>query len=82
MTNLNKMLKYMVPYSRYIIVSLFSMLIQVAVGFVVPFLMIRIIDDAIPNNDKTLLITTSLLMLGIALIGLLFGLINNYTSQY
>jgi len=58
------------------------MLIQVAVGFIVPFLMIRIIDDAIPNNDTTLLITTSLLMLGIALIGLLFGLINNYTSQY
>ncbi len=82
MANLKKMMKYMVPYSRYIIVSIFSMLIQVAVGFIVPFLMIRIIDDAIPNNDTTLLITTSLLMLGIALIGLLFGLINNYTSQY
>jgi len=82
LANLKKMMKYMVPYSRYIIVSIFSMLIQVAVGFIVPFLMIRIIDDAIPNNDTTLLITTSLLMLGIALIGLLFGLINNYTSQY
>ncbi len=82
MGNLNRMLKYTTKYYGYIIVSLLSMLIQVAVGFVVPYLMIRIIDDAIPNNDTTLLITTSLVMLGVALLGLLTGLINNYTSQY
>ena len=82
MGNLNRMLKYTTKYYGYIIVSLLSMLIQVAVGFIVPYLMIRIIDDAIPNNDTTLLITTSLVMLGVALLGLLTGLINNYTSQY
>ena len=82
MHNLNRMLKYTIKYWTYIVVSLFSMLIQVAVGFIVPFLMITIIDEAIPNSDTGLLITTSLLMLGMALIGLLFGLVNNYTSQY
>lgn len=82
MSNLNRMLKYTTKYYGHIIVSLLSMLIQVAVGFVVPYLMIGIIDDAIPNNDTPLLIVTSLVMLGVALLGLLTGLINNYTSQY
>ena len=82
MGNLNKMLKYTVKYKGHIVLSLFSMLIQVAVGFIVPFLMITIIDEAIPNSDTGLLISTSLLMLGMALIGLIFGLSNNYTSQY
>lgn len=82
MGHLNRMLKYTTKYWLQIIISLFSMLIQVAVGFIVPFLMITIIDDAIPNGDTALLITTSLIMLGMAVLGLLFGLINNYTSQY
>ncbi|MCK5761906.1 MAG: ABC transporter ATP-binding protein [Candidatus Izimaplasma sp.] len=82
MGNLSKMLKYTGKYWKYIIISLFSMFVQVVVGFIVPYLMIRIIDDAIPNNDTKLLINTSLIMLGIAITGLLFGLINNYTSQY
>ncbi|MCK5761661.1 MAG: ABC transporter ATP-binding protein [Candidatus Izimaplasma sp.] len=82
MNDLNRLLKYTVKYWKHIIVSLISMLIQVAVGFIVPFLMIRIIDNAIPNNDIQLLITTSLLMLMMALVGLFFGLLNNYTSQY
>ncbi len=82
MGNLNSMLKYTAKYYKYILVSLFSMLIQVAVGFIVPYLMITIIDDAMPNGDTPLLINTSLIMLGVALFGLLTGLINNYTSQY
>lgn len=82
MGHLNRMLKYTGKYWKQIIVSLLAMLIQVAVGFIVPFLMITIIDDAIPNSDTPLLINTSLLMLGMALLGLLFGLVNNYTSQF
>ncbi len=82
MGNLNRMLVYTVKYYKYILVSVFSMLIQVAAGFVVPYLVITIIDDAIPNNDTVLLIVTASIMLGIAVLGLLFGLINNYTSQY
>ncbi len=82
MGNLNRMLKYTVKYWKHITVSLLAMLIQVAVGFIVPFLMIRIIDNAIPNSDTNLLLTTALLMLVVALLGLGFGLVNNYTSQY
>ena len=82
MGNLNRMLKYTGKYYGHIIVSLFSMLIQVAVGFIVPYLTIRIIDEAIPNKDTELLVITSLIMIGVAVLGLLTGLLNNYTSQY
>ena len=82
MSNLNRMLVYTGKYYKHIIVSLISMLIQVAVGFIVPYLMVTIIDDAIPNNDIPLLVNTSLIMLGMALFGLLTGIMNNYTSQY
>ncbi len=82
MKHLNKMLKYTFPYSFSIILSLLAMLIQVGVGFIVPYLMITVIDEAIPTGDMTLLIVTSLKMLGMALIGLVAGLVNNYTSQY
>ena len=82
MRNLTRLLRYTKKYYGYLLVSAFAMLLQVASGFVVPFLMIDIIDDAIPNNDMNLLILNASLMLLTAIIGLLSGLVNNYTSQY
>lgn len=82
MGNLNRMLIYTGKYYKHIIVSLAAMLIQVAVGFIVPYLMVTIIDDAIPNSDIPLLVNTTLIMLGMALLGLLTGVLNNYTSQF
>jgi len=76
------LLKYTKSYYKYIIVSMVSMLVQVFVGFLIPYLMITIIDEAIPDKDLTLLINTTLIMIGVALVGLLSGLFNNYTSQY
>jgi ATP-binding cassette subfamily B protein len=58
------------------------MIIQVTVGFLIPYLMITIIDDAIPNEDMSLLINVSLKMLGLAFLGLGSGVVNNYNSQY
>ncbi|MBN2604356.1 MAG: ABC transporter ATP-binding protein [Bacilli bacterium] len=81
MSNLLKLFKFTKKYYKNITLSLFAMLIQVAAGFVVPKLMIDIIDDAIPNKDYNLLFITTALMLAVALIGLLAGLINNYSSQ-
>ncbi len=82
MGNLNRMLKYTGKYYIHILFSLVSMVIQVSVGFIVLFLTITIIDEAIPNQDIPLLVNTSLIMLAVAILGLLTGLINNYTSQY
>lgn len=81
MKNLLQLFRFAGTYYKNIIVSITAMIIQVAAGFIIPKLMIDIIDEAIPNHDYNLLFTTTALMLGVAFIGLLAGLINNYTSQ-
>lgn len=81
MRNLNRLLKYTGKYYKNISLSLFAMLIQVATVFIIPRLMVNIIDDAIPNKDYDLLLLTTLLMVGVAFLGLSAGLLNNYNSQ-
>ena len=82
MGNLLSLLKYTKKYYIQIMISISAMLIQVIVGFLVPFLMITIIDDAIPNDNLKLLFNTASIMLGLAVLGILAGIVNNYTSQY
>jgi len=82
MKNLFAMFTYVKKYYWHIILAILMMIIQVSVGFLIPFLMITIIDDALPNENMSLLINTSLKMLGLAFLGLLSGVVNNYSSQY
>ena len=82
MKNLLAMFTYVKNYYWHIFFAVIMMILQVTVGFLIPFLMITIIDDALPNEDMNLLIMTSLQMLGLALIGLVAGVVNNYNSQY
>jgi ATP-binding cassette subfamily B protein len=82
MKNLLAMFTYVKNYYWHIFFAVIMMILQVTVGFLIPFLMITIIDDALPNEDMNLLIMTSLQMLGLALVGLVAGVINNYNSQY
>ena len=63
------------------IIGAFAMLIQVAAGFVIPYFMAIIIDDAIKTEDLNLLYETAGYMLLAALLGLVAGLFNNYNSQ-
>ena len=81
MKSLNRLLKYTGKYYKNISLSLFAMLIQVASGFLIPLLMKTIIDDAIPDKDYDQLIIITLVMVGIAILGLGAGLLNNYNSQ-
>ncbi len=82
MRSLLSMFTYVKKYYWHIILAIFTMIIQVTVGFLIPYLMITIIDDAIPNEDMSLLINVSLKMLGLAFLGLGSGVVNNYNSQY
>jgi ATP-binding cassette subfamily B protein len=81
MKSLLKLFKYPFKYKLNVSIALIAMIIQVAVGFIIPLLMITIIDEAIPANDQPLLIRTGALMLGVALVGLLTGIVNTYNSQ-
>lgn len=81
MKDLTKVLKFTKEYWLNIIVSVLMMLIQVATGFVIPYLSSIIIDDAIGNNDTELLWQLGGYMVIAIAIGLAAGLINNYNSQ-
>ncbi len=76
-----KLIKYGGHYMPNIIISLVAMVIQVVTGFYVIRLMVVIIDDALPAMDTTLLLRTGALMIGVALIGLAMGIVNNFNSQ-
>lgn len=82
MNSLLSLTKYMFKYWKHVVVSLAMMFTQVGVGFLIPKTMIDIIDIALPENDSSLLVEKSLIMIGLALIGLGASLVNNYTSQY
>jgi len=82
MNNLLSMFSYVKKYYWHIVIAVLMMIVQVTVGFLIPYLMITIIDEAIPNEDMTLLLNIAAKMLGLAFLGLGAGIINNYSSQY
>lgn len=81
MKNMFRILKPLLKYWPYMIVSFIMNITSVAAGFVVPYLMAIIIDDALLNNNSGILFEYSAYMVLAAVVGLAAGLINNYTSQ-
>ncbi len=82
MKNIFRLLKYALPYKWFLTLALVSMLVQVLVGFFIPYVMIDIIDVSLPANDFMQVIWQSLIMLGLALFGMFAGVVSAYTSQY
>ncbi|MFK5882957.1 MAG: ABC transporter ATP-binding protein [Candidatus Izemoplasma sp.] len=82
MNSLFSLTKYIFRYKGHVIVSLTMMFIQVAIGFIIPTIMVDIIDVALPEGDTNMLITQSLIMVSFAFLGFGASLVNNYTSQY
>lgn len=81
MRNIRALLPYVWPYKFYLFLSLTMMLLQVFVEFLIPFIMIGIIDEALPALDLNLVLIRGLAMLGLALLGALAGFTNTYSSQ-
>ncbi len=82
MADIFKLLRYVTPYKGYVALAVLTMVVQVFVGFYIPFLMIDIIDVALPAGDFDTVLRVSLMMIGLALFGILAGVVNTYTSQY
>ncbi|MFP4287434.1 MAG: ABC transporter ATP-binding protein [Candidatus Izemoplasmataceae bacterium] len=82
MSNVGKLLKYVLPYKKHMIIAILAMILQVFVGFYIPFIMKDIIDIALPKNDLDQIIILSLAMLGLALLGMIGGIVNTYSSQF
>ncbi len=82
MRNIRTLMKYALPYKFHLVLSLSMMLLQVFVEFLIPFIMIGIIDEALPALALDVVLIRGLGMLGLALAGALAGFINTYSSQH
>ncbi|WP_046214102.1 ABC transporter ATP-binding protein [Paenibacillus wulumuqiensis] len=70
MWQLRRLLK---PYWRWCILAPLLMVLEVSMDLLQPTLMASIVDEGLMKNDLTHIISTGLMMLGVALIGLLGG---------
>jgi ATP-binding cassette subfamily B multidrug efflux pump len=78
--SISKLLRFIKPYRMQAIVALILLLGMVASDLLIPRLTQRIIDEGIGSGDLRIVVTTSLMMLGAALLAALFALGNNYFS--
>lgn len=81
MTNLFKVAKYTLKYWPNILISLVSMSLQVAIGFMIPAYMANLVNTLTPNTEFGDILTVGLIVFGLAVVGLLFGIINIFSSQ-
>lgn len=72
---------YIKPFKFYVLIAALTMFVQVFVSFYIPFLIIDIIDVALPNRDFNAVLSTGGIMLMLAFLGIISGVINTYTSQ-
>jgi len=80
MRSIARLLRFVRPYRLYAAVALVLLLGMVASDLLIPRLTQRIIDEGIASGDLRIILMTSLMMLGAALLAALFALGNNYFS--
>lgn len=73
--------KYLKPYWWFVVLAPLSMALEVMMDLWQPKLMSVIIDQAIPAGDMSVIISLSLKMIGIALIGMIGGFGCTYFSS-
>ena len=80
MSHIRKLLHFVKPYWRRSLVSLFFLVCVVLMDLTIPRLIQRIIDQGINGNNMQVVIETSIIMLVISLLQVLFALANNLFS--
>lgn len=76
MRTIRKMSAFLKPYWVLAVITPLFMVLEVAMDLMQPRLMARIVDQGIANLDMPLILSTGLLMVGVALIGLCGGVGN------
>ncbi len=71
---MRKLAKYLKPYLISVILAPLSMMIEVFTELMQPKLMASIVDDGVANGNISFIVKTSIIMIGIALIGVLGGI--------
>ncbi len=74
MKSVRKLLVYTRPYKFFVILAPLLMALEVTMDLLQPFIMQRIIDSGIANNDMTYVVQMGVLMIAAAIIGLVGGM--------
>lgn len=72
---LKQIIPYFSKYKYYPFLAFFSILIEVVCEVAQPTIMLRIIDEGIPNNDLPMIFQNGLLMIGVAVVSLIAGVL-------
>lgn len=80
MRNIRRLLGFVRPYRRLAVLALVMLAMLVAMDLAIPRLIQRIIDQGIAKNDRTVVIHTALLMLGISALSTVVAISNNVFS--
>lgn len=70
--------KYMKKYRLYAILCPIFMVLEVIADITIPYLMAKIVDVGIKNLDNDYIIKTSLFMIFVAFLGIVFGIISSH----
>jgi len=80
MKHISKLLHFLRPYWKYSIYSLVLLVLVVLIDLAIPRLIQRIIDQGINQKDMQVVLTTTIIMLSLSVLQVLFALGNNYYS--
>ena len=80
MKHIRKLLYFVKPYWRRSLVSLVLLITVIFIDLAIPRLIQRIIDQGITANDMQVVISTTLIMLGISVFQTFFAIGNNILS--
>ena len=80
MKHISKLLNFLRPYWKYSTYSLVLLVLVVLIDLAIPRLIQRIIDQGINQKDMQVVLTTTVIMLSLSILQVLFALGNNYYS--
>lgn len=79
---MRKVFSYALPYKWIAIAAFLFMLLELIVDLIQPLIMARIIDEGIMKQDMAAVQMWGLVLLAIAIIGVVFGILNSYFSAH
>ena len=73
---IKELAKYIKQYKKYAILTPFMVVLEIVMEVVIPYLMARIIDVGIQNNDLDYIIKTGIMLVISAIMSLIFGVLS------
>ena len=77
---MKKLLPYMKKYALFALLSPIMMILEVLADVFEPYLMSNIVDIGIATRDINYIVKTGILMVGVALLGMVFGIISSHVG--